>query len=685
MSANRRGEWELGTNDDGLNARWLLQASSDGSYTLENAALEGRFLGVGKKLSAQGVNWQIAGYRTALDNAANGGLRHGDTLILKGSEDGLFLDGNTPGGSVGLQTSDELPRFSGTRWRLHDNQDGSFSLENLGSIPGRRWLREADGKLSLGKTTDREEPTRWILEMKGGRLQLKNSVSKRWLAINKGKVGSEADRTLLGAFWEVSREARLDPSVSGRWSSVVPMPVSGIHTHVLPNGKILTWSRYFDSKDVDATIEGVPVGGQATYLYDPQFAEWEAVPNAPSDAFCSGHTLLPDGRLFVNGGHVTSYVGTKSTQIYDYKTNTWATSPTWDMAEGRWYPTTVAMADGDVLTISGDDTSQQDVNRIPQVWSPENNSWRNLSALASSCMNEGSGPCLPLYPWLHLLPDSRLFVSGPGQLSGFINTKGAGAWQQVGRTNRGYRGEYEATSVMYDVGKILIAGGSPVTNSAEVIDVNRGGDRVWRNVAPMRYARHKLTSTILADGSVFVSGGSSADGNDDAQSVFAGELFDPKTETWTETDHMRVPRLYHSTAVLLPDGRVMSMGGGLGAGYTTHSNLQIYSPPYLFKGDRPTIQKVAETIKHGQTLRVQSSEAADIANVNLIRLSSDTHSFNSSQHLLKASFKRKGKYVDVAIPGNPALSPSGHYILFLLNKKGVPSIGRIVRIDRTSH
>ncbi|RYZ52496.1 MAG: DUF1929 domain-containing protein [Proteobacteria bacterium] len=481
-----------------------------------------------------------------------------------------------------------------------------------------------------------------------------------------------------GTYFQIRVRTKFDPKIQGQWSAVESHLVSGIHVHVLPNGKVLLWSRFMDPTDVGSTIEGVPTGKAATYIYDPISGESEIVPNSEVDTFCSGHSFLPDGRLLVTGGHIRSNVGPKSTQIFDWRTKRWEISPDWDMNQGRWYPTNITLANGDIITVSGDATSAQDPNRIPQVWSSKTNRWRDLNGLASSCFNETNGPCMPLYPWLHQAPNGKVFVSGPGQETGYIDTRGEGTWTPLAKTNKGYRGDYEATSIMYAPGKVMIAGGVPATNSVETIDLN-AKDPVWTNAAPMGYRRHKLTSTLLADGQVFVSGGSANDGNSDDPTVFASEIWNPETGKWTEADHIAIPRLYHSTAVLLADGRILSMGGGLGAGFNTHKNFQIYSPPYLFRGPRPSLSAKDE-LSYGESFTVDTADAADIGKVHMIKLSSDTHSFNSSQHIVPLTFTRTSKGLKAEVPREPAYAPPGYYFLFVVNRAGVPSLGKTIKL-----
>jgi hypothetical protein len=200
----------------------------------------------------------------------------------------------------------------------------------------------------------------------------------------------------------------------------------------------------------------------------------------------------------------------------------------------------------------------------------------------------------------------------------------------------------------------------------------------------MTYARRQLNATILADGKVLASGGSSAAGfSTESGSVLAAELWDPATGTWSQMASMTTPRLYHSTALLLPDGRVLSAGGGRCAGCNVdRTNAEIYSPPYLFKGARPTVTGAPTAVGYNQAFTIQTPDAANITKVTWIRLSSVTHSFNMNQRFstLVISSRTSGA-LSVTSPANSNLSPPGHYLLFVLNSNGVPSVARIVHIS----
>jgi PKD repeat protein len=229
---------------------------------------------------------------------------------------------------------------------------------------------------------------------------------------------------------------------------------------------------------------------------------------------------------------------------------------------------------------------------------------------------------------------------------------------------------------MYDVGKILVVGGGdPPMATAEVIDLNAASP-AWRFVAPMAVPRRQLNSTILADGKVLITGGSSGSGFDNASApVFLTEMWDPVTENFTPMASITQYRGYHSTALLLPDGRVLSAGGDVSG-----ATAEIFSPPYLFNGARPTISSSPSLISYGQTFSVTTPDAANIANVNLIRLGSVTHGFNQDQRINHLSFTIGSGTLNVTAPATGNLAPPGPYMLFILNGNGVPSVAQIIQL-----
>jgi hypothetical protein len=449
-----------------------------------------------------------------------------------------------------------------------------------------------------------------------------------------------------------------DPAVEGQWSPVLPWPIVAIHTHLLPNKKVLAWPRD---------------GGNGAHVWDPATNSFTPVPLARTNLFCSGHTFLQNGRLAVFGGHIEDGVGKIDTNVFDYRTNTWTPGPA--MNAGRWYPSTLLMANGEVVVLSGNVDNSYGANPLAQV-RKTSGALRDLT---------GAQTLYPMYPRVHLAPNGKLFFSGPGVATFYVDTAGRGRSLLVGYSQAGFR-EFGA-SVMYDPGKVILIGGKdPPTSTCEVIDLNHPAP-AWQYTASMAYPRRQANATLLADGTVLVTGGTSSPGfNDATGAVYAAEIWDPATGLWSTVASAAERRLYHSTAILLADGRVLSAGGGQPAGNngdSDHYTAEIYSPPYLFKGSRPTISSAPSSVSYGQVFPVSTPDAAGIAKVHLISLGSATHSQNQSQRINRLSFTPGSRGLSVTAPANSALCPPGYYMLFLINSAGVPSVSRMIRIPGT--
>jgi len=224
----------------------------------------------------------------------------------------------------------------------------------------------------------------------------------------------------------------------------------------------------------------------------------------------------------------------------------------------------------------------------------------------------------------------------------------------------------------------------PSVATTYVLDMTQPSP-AWRETPQMMFARTFHTLTVLPDGTVLATGGgptTDAVGVNDA--VLAAELWSPITETWTTMASMQKPRLYHSTVLLLPDARVVVMGGGQFNSVsepTDQRSSEFYSPSYLFKGARPTITSAPATAAYGGNIAVQTPDAARIASVSLVKLGSVTHSINQDQRFLQLSFAAVGGTLNVQAPANANLAPPGYYMLFILDTNGVPSVAAILQIQ----
>jgi galactose oxidase len=440
-------------------------------------------------------------------------------------------------------------------------------------------------------------------------------------------------------------------ATSGAWTTPFPWPVVAVHLNLLPDGRVLSWGHL-----------GSP------QIWDPTTGQFTEVPSSTM-VFCGGHTFLADGRLLVTGGHLDDFRGLPDANIFDGAGGEWM--PVHRMIYARWYPTSTTLANGEVLTIAGTDENG-DVVPVPEVWS--GNSWRPLS---------GASQVLPYYPRTFVAPNGLVFYAGELAQSAYLDPAGTGNWTPVASSHYGRR-DY-GSAVMYQPGKVMIVGGSDPpdgspTNTAEVIDLNQPSP-LWRYTEPMSRPRRQFNATLLPDGQVLVTGGTSSAGfSDRSGAVHAAEMWNPETEKWRLLASSGVTRVYHSTTLLLPDGRILHTGSGDGPGVPRELNAELFSPPYLFQGPRPAMTDAPSAISYGERFFVATPDAAQVVRVTLVRLSSVTHAFDQSQRFLELTLRRAAAGLTITAPSSSALAPPGPYLLFLLNSAGVPSLARILLV-----
>jgi hypothetical protein len=244
------------------------------------------------------------------------------------------------------------------------------------------------------------------------------------------------------------------------------------------------------------------------------------------------------------------------------------------------------------------------------------------------------------------------------------------------------------SSAMFRPGRILKAGTAsdgntavrPSSANAYVLDMTQSSPS-WQATAPMAYPRAFLNLTPLPDGSVLATGGeTTADGTNAANAVKAAEVWSPASGTWTTLAAEARPRLYHSVALLLPDGRVLVSGGGNDGAVPTERNYEIFSPPYLFKGARPVIDSAPGSVGYGQDFSVGTADATRIQSVALLAPAAVTHGFDENARYVPLTFSTATGGLRVQAPSNANLAPPGDYMLFLVDGSGVPSVANWVRV-----
>jgi hypothetical protein len=444
----------------------------------------------------------------------------------------------------------------------------------------------------------------------------------------------------------------------GSWSAVVNLPAVAVDLILLQNNKVLFYQD----------------GGTPT-LWDYVLNTFTNIPFS-ADLFCSGHALLADGRILVVGGFggSGSAFGIANAEIFDPTSKTW--SPVPNMAYKRWYPTATTLSDGRILVTAGWQTNAHTNAGVSEIYDPAANTWTQLT--------NANNP-FETYPFMYVMPDGRVIHIGGSEYPTDtdildLNTK---TWSVVDPNIVD-----GGSATMYTPGKFMKAGSAtdsqgigPSSNTTFVLDMTQSSP-AWRQTPSMAYPRSFLNLTTLPDGSVLATGGETdKNGGIVANAVYTAELWSPQTQAWSTMASMHTPREYHGTALLLPDGRVLVSGMGADFGAVPDQrNAEFYSPPYLFRGPRPTIGQSPTHIQYGSNFFVGTPDGATVASVALIRTGAVTHSFDQNERYVPLSFTQTSGGLTITAPATANLAPPGYYMLFIVNSAGVPSIAPFVQV-----
>jgi hypothetical protein len=527
-----------------------------------------------------------------------------------------------------------------------------------------------------------------------------------------------------------------DPSRMGQWQRLeATFQCAATHAALLRDGRIFAYG----GSSLDREAFSSPPPAEVLDLAQGLIRQL-SMPGVQGDLWCGGHTFLADGRLLFVGG--TSYYpplpdpffgGLKEAYLFDPADDSWSRLP--DMREGRWYPTLLRLADDSVLVISG--LHYRDPHEEPLKKNSLLILWNLLTSIRQRLVHrqERFDPAtgtfsllpgdriFPLYPRLHLLPDGDVFYSGvynthyfvPGRFPSARWDHRTGEWRQEGGLHRNKNRE-EGISLLLALRppeyhpRVLIAGGGHhnlprtlesllhgigrhrlahklqrfVTAHKTVESIDLGDDEPrWRTRTDMHLPRIHAVGVLLPDGRVLAVGGIPGHGYGPELEdfpVLPPEIYDPETDTWTLMATPERARMYHATALLLPDGRVIAMGGNPHAG-KIECSIEIFSPPYLFQGERPLIEVWPDEVGYGGSFELEVSGSNTIDRVVLMRPEVITHVTNTDQRLLELRIEAQieGR-LQVSGPPGRAHMPAGYCLLFVLTAAGVPSQGKFVRL-----
>lgn len=539
-----------------------------------------------------------------------------------------------------------------------------------------------------------------------------------------------ARQELCGIVSPASRPYHAASARSGRWFRVeddtgddLLAHSFAIHAALARTGQIVIFSGDQHSADQHRAN---PQDIDHCELFDCATLTRRTIDAPSTDVFCSGHAFLPDGRLLVAGGtekwreqeeegpdHVHHFPGLPTTWIFDPSPDDegrhWSRAD--PMRAGRWYPTLLTLSDGRVLALSGHPEVADAVRH-------NNNSLETYSGGRWTYLGDSveieSNVSRYLYPRIVGGPRGEVFsatpvlpedVGLPGRSASWMPGSGT-TWQRNAGPPTGGWGRYDDFYTPATLLPLLeeeefrfrvLRAGDAGATSGWVCDLGTpdapDGSPTWTRLAARSAeanGRLRLNSNIvlLASGDVLVTGGVE-DAGQDGTAVHQPELLARGPGGWGwdagAFAAATVPRNYHSTALLMPDGRVFTGGGSVdsaqGGPAVRRLEIEIYEPWYVCR-PRPRIVGSPLTVRSGQRLVVDARGPGPIARLALVRCGSTTHGFNSDQRYvgLVPDEIAAGRYA-ARVPA-PAVAVPGYYLLYAVTDEGVPSAGVFVRIDR---
>jgi hypothetical protein len=475
--------------------------------------------------------------------------------------------------------------------------------------------------------------------------------------------------------------------LQGQWSTLpYLMPINPVHVALLSNGKVLVVA---GSGNCPPSLAGCPSGppygpsnNSGALLWDPNAGTITQF-SVSWDMFCNGMVLLQDGRALIDSGTIQydPFHGQLNVAVFDPATNLF--SNVQNMAHGRWYPTVLTLGDGRVMAFSG-------LNETGAT-----NTAVEFYTIGSGWSQQYPASWTPdLYPRLHLLPNGKVFYSG-AQTTSKLFDPSTTTWNTNVATTIYSGSRNYGTSVLlpltlasnYDPKVIIMGGHSPATNTSEIIDLG-APIPAWQSGPNMSQARIEMNAVILPDGRVLAVGGSVNDEDTTTASLNADLLGpdpnNPGSYIFSSAGANSYARLYHSVALLLPDATVWLAGGNPQRGNYVQQ-MEIYQPPYLFDSTgalatRPSITSAPSSVSYENAFSVQTPDAASINRVVLVRNGTVTHAFGMDQREVELSFTSQSGSLTITAPPNGNIAPPGYYMLFLLNSSGVPSVATFLQI-----
>ena len=471
----------------------------------------------------------------------------------------------------------------------------------------------------------------------------------------------------------------------GEWASgPQAIPMRGLRTHegvvhaaLLRTGKVL-----FITAD-ETTLVWDPEDVTAAAFQEPR-NQPHSMPGGYSQ-LCGHHVFLSDGRLLsVGGGGYGSTPVARWGYKFDPIANTWERTST-PMSDSRWYPTAVALGDRRVLVACGHGTGEID------IYDESTDAFTHVDLNRKSfppCTRPASPAKQHALLFANRLGHARAcdvpFEDDDQSAFFTLTDRYAGSWTSIATAAANIADRTKGMSVLVldstrRRARVLVFGGAnPSTNNSyEECDASSmSAGTTWSAPIPFPDGeRRSLCSAVLLPGRQHLHQ------RRHPAIQLAVRHLDPRTNTWSRSAELGGARDYHSVSLLLPSGKVLMAGWD-------NSNIDIYSPPYLFNGPRPAIRTAPTIIGYGQRFTIEVPESQEIDRIVMVRPMAVTHQTDSEQRVIELSFfnpRMRGQRDTLSLvapdgEGLHALAPPGYYMLFALNHSGVPSVAKWIRL-----
>jgi hypothetical protein len=486
------------------------------------------------------------------------------------------------------------------------------------------------------------------------------------------------------------------PANIGTWTSPLQIGAVAIHMALMYTGNVLMW--FSDQPIGSGTGSVAVVWNPTTNAVTPNNVPF------PYDIFCSGVAALPNGRIMALGGKNDSYgsgsdAGIATALEYIPYNNTWTQAKPMNYA--RWYPSNVELPSGDIIVASGENYNATRLVFQMEQYNHTNNTWSVLPYTANTSSQTN------FYPHLILLPTGNIFMAGMVQNNLMFNPS-TNAWSTSPANPSVWTRIYGGNVLLPGLERVLAVGGrqssdetGSATNSMSWVDFSQstpawvdgcgtlGSSNPTGCVSEssggpqaMDAIRENENLILLPDGTVMAEGGGQGGGKY-SNPVLYPDDFNPTTNTWASRTtgdwaSQTVQRTYHSTAVLLPDGRVVSAGSDYG---NDPESLEVFSPPYLYSTTRPTITSSPTTLNYGQQFTITTPNASSITRVALIKVATCTHATRFDERFVDLTFSIGSGQITATAPASGNYAPPGYYMLDILNSSGVPAVMPFVLVQ----